>query len=88
MLGVLRDERERENGRRPAVAVRGCRGTGGGRLVNATGRRSVTSNHIAPHPLKIKRGGVGREDAVAELDDREQGQSYASGKGCAKSTFV
>lgn len=26
-----------------------------GRLVNATGRRSVTSNHIAPYPRKIKR---------------------------------
>lgn len=30
----------------------------GGRLVNATGRRSLTSNHIAPHPRKIKSGGV------------------------------
>jgi len=42
-------------------------GVGGGRLVNATGRRSVTSNHIAPYPRKIKRkersgakGGQGR----------------------------
>jgi len=50
---------------------------GGGRLVNATGRRSVTSNHIAPHPLKIKRGGEGEKNAVAGLDDREQ--SYALG---------
>lgn len=47
--------------------------------MNATGRRSVTSNHIAPHPLKIKRGRGGR--AVVELDDREkQGQSYAPDK--------
>lgn len=27
---------------------------GEGRLVNATGRRSLTSNHIALHPRKIK----------------------------------
>lgn len=65
------------------MAVRGCRGMGGGRLVNATGRRSVTSNHIAPHPLKIKRGRGGREDAVVGLDDGEQGQSYADKRKCA-----
>lgn len=68
VLGVLRDERERENGRRPAIVARGWRGVGRGRLVNATGRRSVTSNHIAPHPRKIKRGGTdGENRALAGL---------------------
>jgi len=70
------------------VAVRGCRGTGGGRLVNATGRRSVTSNHIAPHPLKIKRGGTGREDTMAELDEQGTGTKLCIGQRMRKIALV